>query len=253
MTSPAPEFNVGEWDIDSVRVSIFHSAPSGLLQPGLWKEVTGSPPESVDERPREGRTIARGGEDGNQLILIIQDQRLDWQIRPVPPARPAPGTLLMLAGVEKILPLLRKAVRRSAKNIPHVHRLAFAPIFIRKSPSQIEGLQALSSYLPVLNADALKGSDFIYQINRRRSSNVVPYLRVNRLAKWETQEFMQGTLSIESARAPQVTTTPTPARLLHLDVNNVPWDKGLPKKRIIEIFDELVMHACELATKGDVP
>lgn len=252
MTSPAPEFNVGDWDIDSLRVSIFHATPSSLIKPSLWKEVTGTSPESVNDRPKEGRIIATGGEDGNQFILIIQDQRLDWQIRPVPPTRSSPGTLLMLAGVEKTIPLLRKAVRRSAKKIPQVHRLAFAPIFIKKSPSQMEGLQALSSYLPGLNPNSLKGSDFIYQINKPRSSNVVPYLQINRLAKWETQEFVQSTLSINLAKAPQVTTTPTPARLLRLDINNVPWDKGLPGKRMLELFDELVMLACELATKGDV-
>ena len=252
MTSPAPEFNVGDWDIDSLRVSIFHAAPSSLIKPSLWKEVTGTSPESVNDRPKEGRIIAKGDEDGNQFILIIQDQRLDWQIRPVLPTRSLPGTLLSLASVEKTLPLLRKAVRRSTGKIPQVHRLAFAPIFIKNAPNQSEGLQALSTYLPAFSPGSLKGSDFIYQINRPRSSSVVPYLQINRLAKWEMQEFLQGTVSINSAKAPQVTTTPTPARLLHLDINNVPWDKGLPGKRTLELFDELVMLACELATKGDV-
>ena len=161
---------------------------------------------------------------------------------------------MVVADVEETLPVMQRAVQCSLESIQKVERLAFAPVLIKQAPSLEKGLGQLSKYLPGLQLDSLEGSDFIYQINRRRTSRVVALTEINRLAKWVVEEFRVGTLSIVPSQGPRFqTATPSFASKLTLDINTAPGSGEVAKDTIPELFDELVMLACEISTKGDVP
>ena len=251
---PAIRLDFGGWDVESLRFSIFF--PTGATPPGsgLWEEVTGTTPESIDSRPRESVVLEVGNIGRNQLLLATQNQRLDWHIRPILTSTPRARTLMVLADVEETLPVLQKAVQCSLETVRQVHRFAFAPVLVKQAPSLNEGLRQLSKYLPDLRLGSLGGSDFIYQINRRRSSKVAALIQINRLAKWVVEEFQVNTLSVNPSQGARLQTTKSGfASKLTLDINTTPGSGEVSRDTIPELFDELVMLACEVATKGDVP
>ena len=67
------KFDFGEWDVESLRVSIFHPvALSTSVRTGLWEKVTGDRPESIDSRPREGVTRESGIVRWRKLTTCLQ-------------------------------------------------------------------------------------------------------------------------------------------------------------------------------------
>jgi hypothetical protein len=101
--------------------------------------------------------------------------------------------------------------------------------------------------------------DFLYRVNRRRDSAVLPDLSINRLATWsvgqfvlEVQERVLGEVR-EDVEAP-VARTETYACILELDINTVPAPeiRVLPGQELPRLFGELVDLGIEIATHGDV-
>ena len=253
---PEPNLDFGEWDVESLRVSIFH--PTSVLhrpsRTDLWNKVTSLEPESIDSRPREGVTRAIGGIGGNSLILSIQEGRLDWLVHPmavVPNQRK--GAPLTLKDVRDVLPILQRAIGCSLETVSPIQRLAFAPVLVKQAPDLTLALSHLSGYLPRLNLDGLDGFDFVYQINRRRQSASVRHARVNRIAKWSTGEVGSVDIQMRPSGTPLVQTTAVGfIRKLELDVNTTPETGAMSNDKIPILFDELVTLAIELATDGDV-
>ena len=248
------KFDFGEWDVESLRVSIFYPVGLGTsAQTGLWAKVTGNKPESIDSRPRERitREVGRLGE--NNLLLTTQDERIDWLIQPIVVPNQRVGTVLMLKNVGTTSPILRKAIRYSLETIPLVQRLAFSPVLIKQVPDPTEGLKQLSRYLPRLDLESLEGSDFIYQVNRRRRSASVPHVRVNRLARWSTEQIGGLEVQVRPSGQPRIQTAEDGfARKLLLDVNTTPESGAMSNDKVPSLFHELVTLAGELSTEGDI-
>ena len=253
MFDPSSVF--GAWDVESLRVTIF--CPSGTnysTRTDLWARVTGTQPETIDSKPREGVTRVIGSIGQNSLILSIQDGRIDWLVQPVlpPPNRQAPP-LLMLKDVYGVVPVLENAIGRSLATTTTVLRLAFGSALIKQASNSAEALKELSKYLSRLDMDMDEGSDFIFQVNRRRRSESVRHARINRLAKWSTAQVGGIEVQVEPTGQPHVKGTNLVfIRRLDLDINTTPNTSAMSKDRIPALFGELVMLTDELATKGDV-
>ena len=250
---PEANFDRGDWDVESLRASIFHPpAPSTAAQSGLWEKATGNQPESIDSRPKRRITRVVGNVGENNLTLAIQDQRIDWVVQPIPSNQPS-VPLLTLGAVEDVLPLLRKAIQCTLETTPTVLRMAFNPVLVKEVPDSETGLRQLSKYLPHLGLDSMDGMDFIYQINRRQRSTSVPHVRINRLAKWSTEQIGGLELRVSPSDQPRLETTGLSfARKLNLDMNTDPKSGAMSRDKIADLFDELVSIAGELATEGDI-
>ena len=98
------EFDFGAWDVESLRVSIFHpSGSAGSTPTGLWAMVTNSEPESIDSRPREGVVREIGGVGGNNLILSTQEGRVDWLVQPIMAPNQQADTAPVLKAAKDVL------------------------------------------------------------------------------------------------------------------------------------------------------
>ena len=248
----SPSFEFGQWDVDSLRLTLFYDNQKPPFRANLWKNVTGASPQAIDERPQEGRTTVKGQYLGNQLVLVLQQSRVDWHIRPLsPPNPPSAGELLLVTGIAEAADVLKAALVKSIDPKLPVVRLALAPVLIKSVTSLEDGFEKLSCYLPGVRKEFLKGTDFIYQINRPRQPQGVTGVMVNCLAKWEIHEFIQGTFSVSPAAPPRFTTVPAPTCLLTMDINNVLLEKRLPINATITLFERFVGLANELATQGD--
>ena len=195
--------NIGEWDVESLRVTIFPPAGfrSADQQTSLWQEVTGHPPDSIDSRPRQRLTRVSGSVRDNQLLLGIQDERVDWHVQPLAPQNESLEGIPTVADPLEMLGAIHDGLRRSLSTITVVPRLAFALGLVREVPDVPTGIRQLSRYLPNVISDPSGSSDFIYQINRRRRSLSVPHAEINRLGKWSVEEIGSITIRMVSGES----------------------------------------------------
>ena len=244
-----------EWDVESLRLSIFHPTdPTGRPLSGLWEKVMGVSPESIDSRPRERVLREQGGANGNKLLLVTQAQRLDWNLLPDPAADREIGNPPILTALDQGIPMLRKALGVSLQSVRLVDRLAFGIVLMQQVSDLSEGMSQLSKYLPHMGLEHREGSDFIYQINRRRRSSYAPHVRINCLAKWQLEEFHSGSLRITPAQGPQwESSEPGFVSKLVLDINTAPDNNAISTDKMPNLFVELTAFAREIAVKGDVP
>ena len=251
---PEVKFNFGEWDVESLRVSLFSPVGSPTsAKPELWEKVTGEEPDSIDTRPRERVTRALGHVEQNNLQLLVREERLDWIIQPNIDSHMPTDPVPTLKDTQDTLQILQKATRCSLETISIVQRFAFSPVLIKHVPDPTAGIAQLSRYLPRLNTDSMEGLDFIYQTNVRQRSTSVPHVRINRLSKWSIVQVGTLELKIRASERPHVNTPSVRyARMLNLDVNSDPTTGAMSNDKIPRLFDELVVLANQVATKGDI-
>ena len=248
---PSPH-SFSPWDIDNLRLTVFH--PGRIAQQGLWLKLMGNNPEAVNERPREQVLVEEGGADGNRLVVTYQNQRLDWNILPIPPSSPDRQTPLILQDPDQALSLVRKTLDVSIQSYHLVDRLAFGVVLIRQVPDVAEGLGYLSQFLPQLDLVNRGGSDFIYQVNKPCRSPSAPHVNVNRIAKWSLETFQTGSFQIRPSSPPLVSAVSESLLMgrLSLDINTVPTNSATSVDRMPGLLDEFITFAQIIALQGDV-
>ena len=254
MTTDA--FDFGDWDVESLRLSIFHPATyESSYSADLWERVTGQQVDSIDSRPRNRTIRAVGSVEGDSLILVHQDGRIDWTLQPAVGPTPQPSNEVVVAkigSVRRVLPLFQNAVGYSLEAITSVNRIAFAPNLIREVADENVGLEQLSEFLPHLNLTSGHAGDFIYQINRIRRSETIRHAYINRIAKWSLELVGGISFRVGPTGQPDVmSASPKQVRRLMLDVNTTQATSTMAKERIPGLFEELVSLAREIAIEGD--
>ena len=244
----------GEWAVESLRLTIFH--PTREPSSGLWGELRGTKPESIEDRPRDHIVVEHGDVDGDRLVLVSGTERQDWNIRPTAPApnEPRAGPLtLSTTGQTSPLSLIRGALDVSLPRLRQVDRLALGAVLIQLCPDLLNGLSVLSKYLPRLELETHGDRDISYRINRRRRLNA-PNVEFNRVATWSLEESYSGSVQLAPNRPPVVRSTATPSVYckLILDINTVPSPSVFSVKRVPALFTECVKFAREIAVEGDV-
>ena len=213
----------------------------------------GVSPETIDSRPRERILREQGGANGNKLLLVTQAQRLDWHLQPDPTPDHPLGTPPTLKASDQALPMLSKALDVTLQSVQLVQRLAFGAVLIQQVSSLKEGMRHLSKYLPRMGLENQEGLDFIYQINRQRRSTDSTHVQINRLAKWQLEEFHSGALRITPSQGARLETSDSGfVCKLILDINTAAENNAISKGRMPALFVELTALAREIAVKGDI-
>ncbi len=244
------------WRAESLRVTLFAQAGVELPASDWWLAVVGEPPESKTERLRESLQTMEGHLGKAKLILNVLASRVDWivgfdlnldqELTESPNVGPYPDVLESFGS--KIFPWL--------KNGPAIIRLAWGTTLTQPIADRVAGYRKLQEYLPSLKLDPENSSDFLYQINRPRKSNVVEGLIVNRLQKWSVLAFHSLRFQVGATQA-QVQRRLD--QVLHgcrveLDINTAEDRTAvLPKERVDGLLRELVGIGDEIVTRGDIP
>lgn len=246
--------DVAPWGIENVRLSVFH--PGRVLETALWETAIGSRPESINVRPNEQILQEEGNAYGNRLMLVAQNSRLDWQFSGSPPGTepPVSGSPLTLVDVGQVESTVQKALEVSMREVRQVDRLAFGAGFVRTAANELEGSMQLSAFLPFIGSEQQVGSDFIYQVNRRRRSLTVPHVSINRIARWSLGQHIVGTLQFGPSAPPNISTTAAQlVSKLNVDINSDPRSSAVSLDKMADLLDEFIELAHEIATEGDVP
>lgn len=245
------------WYVESLRLTAFPVRGTPLTDISWWTELVGEPAETKTIQPRVGGQTEQGEFLGAKLVNQIQPHRVDWQLQ-LPDQEtqadtfPTVGPFLEI--VERFVELMLKWL--SLETCPELHRLAFGAVLVYPIESRVAGYQQLAAFLPSVKLDLEGSSDFLYQINRvRTSTSKIEGLRINRLSRWSVTALQRVDLSFEKNLDMSIAKGKlVHACRLYLDINTVPEFRGpLPEKQRGSLFEELVFLAKEIASEGDIP
>ena len=249
------EFTISGWEVETFRATTFHPLDSRIFErASLWQDVVGTSPQSIDSRPREGVSQHAGELDDRQLVLTARNDRADWILRP-PPAPPTPPPEpLTLGDSATAFDSFRKVVSAWLDRSPHVDRLAFGAAFLSQVPDVRTAHSELSNHIS-FSADLFTPdcADFLYQINRPRTSELVSEVVINRLARWSVMRIEVISIALSPEQNRVEGTSSRIVRRLELDINTRPGSgTTIPQGDTNRLFDELAGLGRELANEGDI-
>jgi hypothetical protein len=254
MSMPATQnkIDLSAWQVESFRVTCFPSSTTKFSAENWWQDTIGEQPENTTVRVRDGFRQDDGHFNGRKVVLGVQPIRIDWLM--VPNEEEGQVTI---GSFEDSLASFLEMMARWFKISPALRRLALGTILALPVESRQTGYELLGNYLPNVKLDPIGTSDFLYQINRPRNSQVqISELQINRLTKWSV--LQRGLVGFElSPNAPVATLVPsseTFACRLELDINtSADYKNDLPSDKLTAVFNELVDLTKEIALKGDIP
>lgn len=245
------EVDLIAWQADLLRLTCFPSSAVNFDATNWWRDVTGEQPENTIVRAREGFRQDEGVFDEKKLILGVQPTRVDLLMQSKDIENQTPIGLF----TDTLDPFL-DIISRWFKIAPPLTRIAFGSVLMFPVANRETGYELLAKFLSKIQIDPLNSSDFLYQINRPRTSQTVtPELKINRLTKWSVQK--SGLVHFVLSPIAKVPTTfpskETVSCRLELDINtSEDFKTDLPQNKLMNIFEELVELAKEITVKGDV-
>lgn len=240
------------WQAHLLRLTCFTSSAANFDPTNWWLDITGEQPENTVVRAREGFRQDDGIINEKKLILGVQPTRVNLLMQSTESENQTPIGLF----TDNLDPFLA-IVSRWFKVAPPLTRIAFGAVLIFPVADRETGYEMLAKLLPKIQIDSVNSSDFLYQINRPRTSHTItPKLKINRLTKWSVQKssLVHFVLS-PSVKIPSTfPSNETVSCRLELDINtSEDFKSDLPQNKLMNIFEELVELAKEITIKGDVP
>jgi hypothetical protein len=242
--------DVNVWQTLGLRLTIFSSEITNKTEQTWWETLFGGPPDKVTKNPKQLSHVEEGEFDNVAVALAVQLGRVDWRFNAITNPM-ALERIPTIGNFSQAMEVFLKPIQAWLGICPPFSRLAFGTNLFQPTEGHIDAYKLLSSYLPSVTLSP-ESSDFSYQINRRRNSKLeFPNLRINRLMKWNA-------LRMELKLVSPPTKVDSPIRYscaLEMDINTVPECdlSSLSRDRYIELLNELVGLAEEIASKGDIP
>jgi hypothetical protein len=243
------------WLAERVRCTVFFPANSPLPEPGaLWKEWADDEPSEVISKPKEGLHVASGEFLGATLHVQAQADRVDFNLLAPKRETPLEPGEFPVAGEFGLIGEFAAIATKWLSSGPTLTRVAFGAILMEPVDSKEAGYHRMDELLPDVKVDE-DARDFRFQINRRRESQVVPSLLLNRLSKWSVAVIQPMMVQFQlGGPVSSVTSTTQHAARLEVDINSAPEFAGsLPTDQVPDLFNELVALGIELSEKGDIP
>lgn len=248
------------WKVENLRLTAFYPSGAKIDPSTWWTDLIGYPPEKVLSRPKMGHLQQDGVFEGKRLVLQVQPERVDWNLRPpvLSPEEEESDILPIVGSLPDVLNSFLDLMFRWLQIQPPITRLAFGAILLQPVQDLRAGYITIGEYLPYVKVDPDRSSEFSYQINRPRDcTSGIEGLRINRLTRWSVAKFGFGSIGISLGRELAASVGVTQERFacrLELDINTSPDFRGeLPQERLPGLFQELVELGQEIAAKGDIP
>jgi hypothetical protein len=217
-----------------------------------WENAVGFPPEAILTRPKAGQHQSRGEFEGRRLTLQIQPGRIEWRLNAL--VKDDDELAVPLIGpFPEVSTSLSKVVTTWLPEAPAIGRFAFGAALLQPVDSLRGGYLLIQQYLPNVQVDADGSSDFLYQINRRRSTTTpIDGLQINRLMKWSVPVVQQVVVTVGEDGVVTRTMGTEPACRLELDINTAPeFGAVLPAEHLGALLQELMNLGREIAEEGD--
>ena len=238
------------WRTEQFRLTAFpvSGRPAGLAR-DWWNTITGTTPGKITEDPRTGVVQLQGTVKGTSLLMVAEDNRLEVRQLFTAPRVALSALPVFSEGLQPFVELAERWLR--LETCPQLQRLAFGAVVMKPAHLIEDCRSVLDGYLPSINMQTTELRDFLYQTNRRRSSETISDLEINRLMKWSVQQIQEIVVSTSSRVS---VSNLTFASRLEADINSAQEQVGsLRSNRLIPLFKEFVRLADQITTIGDHP
>lgn len=248
MSSELSVQKLDRWRAESMRLTAFPMSGE-LVKDEWWKPLLGDEPERVEINRLTG--IEESGRFGTgRLTLKRQVRRIDWKYIPFDPKAmdlPEIGPLV------DALALFRPLMAGWLANAPPLLRLAFGMEVFIPTENLAAGYATLRPYLPDIRVPTDGISDLIFQINRPRSSHIVPQQTINRLSKWSVVTWAKASVIFQPDSAHAGLHHVGTGLNLEVDINTAGSSDAAPltADRLPALWDELVDHGVGIVAEGD--
>jgi hypothetical protein len=240
-----------DWAAESLRLSAFIRPGYPFKADEWWRLATGADAEIVESNTKQARRTESGPFGDDFLILQVTPGRADWILTDRPDLEGLPTESNVLDRMDRFSGIGNQWL----PSCPPLMRLAFGAVLHLPGTSREDSYHTLSNYLD-FDLDPKNSSDFRYQINRWRSSQVIEGMRVNRFCTWGSVHVIRAAINI----GPEVGVVATASDPTHhfcrleLDLNTAPeCFQLLETDKLADVFAELVKMAKEIAENGDIP
>jgi len=240
------------WKIDTFRLTGFHTEQQNDYDKSLWTKVIGTESQFANYKRNGNQFLYQNDSEltDKKLLIAQAPERMDLlftpreeELRDQEKFRKFPSIGVFPDNITKFTAIIDKFFD---KINPDFERLAFGLVLYFNVESEKEGYKYLSKYLPSLKLD--NAVDFIYQINRPKSSEKSKDIMINRLSKWSVaKRTLRGNSGIIAGKNEE-----NFACKLELDINTKPETKIKSKDIQTKIFKELLDLAKNISLNGDV-
>ena len=242
-----------DWQVESLRLTLFRSKPIETLIP-LWETLTGEKPEKVDSQPRANIIVEEGVVVLGSLKHISDPLRINWNLLPSQEQQKKAEPFPTLGSLSETKGHFIKMMNDwlSSDAVPETNRIALGSVFIIVNENRASAYKQLSALLHHVTIDIENSTDFLYQINRPIQSNIESDIIINRLSKWSAPRIMG--LGILLADKPEVIRDNRGyvVSRLELDINTSQDNKSIfSKEKLILLLQELSDLGDQISTEGD--
>lgn len=249
-----PQDLLTKWRVQNLRFSVFLANSADPEFINSWTQIVG---HDADDTRMKGtgdqRVVRQQGPFGSTRISAeVRRNRIDWHVLPSPPKTPDERPVVGAYGElkDRFLNTMLEWVGRAN---PVASRLAYGAQLTLGTESRSEALEKLDELIATVDVDTQNTWDFDYTVNRRRESETIAGLMINRLVKWSVGQEIRGAVELPAnGGQPRVNTTTAYLPVLTLDINTMPEFPG-PIARLGELLTELAGLGTEIASQGDVP
>jgi len=246
--------NSTHWFATRLRLTAFVDPTKRPTSLGWFQDLTGEQPEQQTSSPKSGEFTEEGHYLEGKLSLSSGLNRIDWHY--FAEEIPDIDKINVLGTFEEATQIFEQLMLKwlDFDAIPPINRLAFGAYLVWPVSNNAEAYTILPEFLPV-EFDPDNTSDFIYRINRRRYSNVVDSMLINRLHKWSVVRRILAKFQIQGSNI-SADITDNEGRIavdLELDMNTYQeFDGYVESNHLAPLFSELVRLAQEISEHGDI-
>ena len=250
--------SIEDWLALQARLTSFHASDEKVERSNIadwWSNAFGDKPERIEEKPREGALQLTGDVPQGQLTVYNSTTRTDFILEPTSEqvkANSADWPVLALGPYWQAIEGIAEPVKGWLDIAPPAYRLALGAILLLPAPSLDSVYRVLGELLPGLNLNGISTPDFLYRINRQRSSRQLPCVVINRLAAWSTAQGQNITITAGSGQP-----RPGPmqyAAHLELDINSSTEEEHQVDAETAQaLLQELIELGAEITKEGDKP
>lgn len=248
MSTPSATDRLGlePWQVGDLRLTAFPSPHAPVEARGRgkrWEALVGKRPETAISRNFDTEVDESGPfVPGVRLAHRRSLRVIEWMLAPLNPEA-------FSVMDSQVLVSFKELMCRWLTDCPPLQRLAFGAALYLAVKDRREAYDRLEGFLHLGLKYSNDEGDFLYQYNRRRRSQRVPEVMINRLSKWTWVPLGEVRLGDGKLVFPAES-----ACLLELDINTAPEFQGmLPHDRYVALFEEMISLAAEIAARGDVP
>jgi hypothetical protein len=248
---------MSNWVVESHRLTLFRFPGTSFDVEGVWRAMAGREPDELTKKAATGKVSASGVLAGGRLIVQHDPLRVDVVYFAAQAEDEIGSRFPELGPVGEQTEMFVNLTTNFLRDAPEALRLAYGLVLGEQATSKMDAYLKLGKRLPTVRLDAENSTDFSYQINRPRSSKVLPGLSINRLSQWACNQLVHQMIAVQNGSRLEVLRPPeaqTAYRCrLELDLStSQDRREALPSDRVPNLFMELVELAREISEMGDV-